>query len=286
MSDTQELHNVDVDVNENIEVEETMESIQEEVVEGSSFSITADDINLSEDLEAMFRGDELTEDFKQKATTIFEAAVVTKVNEKVELIEAQFETKLFEQAEILTEELSQKMSSYLDYVVEDWMEENKLAVEKGIRAEVAESFLTGLKGLFEEHYVDIPEEEANVVEEMIERVEELEESLNSEIAKNVQLSESVEEFKKGVLIEKATEGLTESEKEKFKGLAESVKFLDEESFCTKLDYIKESYFSDEEESISQYEFDDAEPLTEEAREKPLEGTMSAYVNAISRSIKK
>jgi hypothetical protein len=249
--------------------------------------VTAEDVTVTEDVAAMFEGaEDISEDFKDKATVIFEAAVVSKVNEQLEKISTNFEAELSEEVEKLQKELTENLDQYLDYVVEQWMEENRLAVEQGLKAEMVEDFLKGLKGLFEDHYVEIPEEKVDVVEELATKAEELESKLNEQIEKNVDLHSVVEQYKRDQLIESVAGDLTDTQKAKFETLAEGIDFVDAESFTNKLTIVRESYFGKGEEVSSSYVLDDDEPLTEETSEKAVDPGMANYVNAISRSIKK
>ena len=249
--------------------------------------ITSEDVSVAEDVSAMFEGaEDLNEEFKEKATTIFEAAVVAKVNEQLEKISVNFEAELSEEVETVRKEMTENLDQYLDYVVEQWMEENRLAVEQGLKAEMVEDFLKGLKGLFEDHYVEIPDEKVDVVEELAARTEELESKLNEQIEKNVELRGVVEQYDRGQLIESVSNGLTDTQKAKFETLAEGIDFSDEESFVNKLTIVKESYFGNGDETTSSYELDDDEPLSEETSEKAVPSEMATYVNAISRSVKK
>jgi len=271
---------------EGIEAEE--EAIEEVHSVRELPKITAEDLTVAEDVSAMFEGaEDLNEDFKEKAAVIFEAAVVSKVNEQLEKISTNFEAELSEEVEKMQKELTENLDSYLDYVVEQWMEENRLAVEQGLKAEMVEDFLKGLKGLFEEHYVEIPDEKVDVVEELATKAEDLESKLNEQIEKNVELHSIVEQYKRDQLIESVSEDLTDTQKAKFETLAEGIDFADEETFVKKLHIVKESYFGNVEESTSSYDFDDDEPLVEEAQaDKPADPAMANYVSAISRSIKK
>lgn len=249
--------------------------------------ITSEDVSVAEDVSAMFEGaEDLNEEFKEKATTIFEAAVVAKVNEQLEKISVNFEAELSEEVETVRKEMTENLDQYLDYVVEQWMEENRLAVEQGLKAEMVEDFLKGLKGLFEDHYVEIPDEKVDVVEELAARAEELESKLNEQIEKNVELRGVVEQYDREQLIESVSNGLTDTQKAKFETLAEGIDFSDEESFVNKLTIVKESYFGNGDETTSSYELDDDEPLSEETSEKAVPSEMATYVNAISRSVKK
>ena len=249
--------------------------------------ITSEDVSVSEDVSAMFEGaEDLNVEFKEKATTIFEAAVVAKVNEQLEKISVNFEAELSEEIETVRKEMTENLDQYLDYVVEQWMEENRLAVEQGLKAEMVEDFLKGLKGLFEDHYVEIPDEKVDVVEELAAKTEELESKLNEQIEKNVELRGVVAQYDRSQLIESVSNGLTDTQKAKFETLAEGIDFSDEETFTNKLHIVKESYFGKGEEVTSSYQLDDDEPLAEETSEKTIPSERAGYVNAISRSIKK
>jgi len=249
--------------------------------------ITSEDVSVSEDVSAMFEGaEDLNVEFKEKATTIFEAAVVAKVNEQLEKISVNFEAELSEEIETVRKEMTENLDQYLDYVVEQWMEENRLAVEQGLKAEMVEDFLKGLKGLFEDHYVEIPDEKVDVVEELAAKTDELETKLNEQIEKNVELRGVVAQYDRGQLIESVSNGLTDTQKAKFETLAEGIDFSDEDAFTNKLHIVKQSYFGKGEEVTSSYQLDDDEPLAEETSEKTIPSEMAGYVNAISRSIKK
>jgi len=270
---------------ENVEFEE--DTIEEVHSARDLPKITAEDVSVTEDVSAMFEGaDDLTEGFKDKATTIFETAVVAKVNEQLEKISTNFEAELSEEVENVRKEMTENLDQYLDYVVEQWMEENRLAVEQGLKAEMVEDFLKGLKGLFEDHYVEIPDEKVDVVEELAAKTEELESKLNEQIEKNVELRGVVAQYDRSQMVESVSNGLTDTQKAKFETLAEGIDFSDEESFTNKLNIVRESYFGKGEDVTSSYQLDDDEPLLEETSEKTIPSEMAGYVNAISRSIKK
>jgi hypothetical protein len=202
-----------------------------------------DDIDLSDDVKALVSSDaDLSEEFKDKAATIFEAAVKTRIKEQTKILEAQFEKKLASETETVKEAMVEKVDSYLNYVVEEWMKENELAVERGIRTEIAEDFITGLKGLFKEHYIDVPEEKYNVLDDLTDQVKDLESKLNEQIEKNVNLSKDVSESNREKLIAQVSEDLADTEKEKFGSMAENVEYDSAEKFQEKLETIKESYF--------------------------------------------
>ena len=210
----------------------------EDVIEES-----IDDIDLSDDVKALVSSDaDLSEEFKEKAATIFETAVKTRIKEQTKIIEAQYEKKLASETETVKEAMVEKVDSYLNYVVDEWMKENELAVERGIRTEIAEDFITGLKGLFKEHYIDVPEEKYNVLDDLTGQVKDLEDKLNEQIEKNVNLSKDVSESNREKLIAQVSEDLADTEKEKFGSMAENVEYDSAEKFQEKLETIKESYF--------------------------------------------
>lgn len=217
---------------------EEVESSDDVIAEDS-----IDDIDLSDDVKALVSSDaDLSEEFKQKAALIFETAVKTRIKEQTKIIEAQYEKKLASETDTVKEAMVEKVDSYLNYVVEEWMKENELAVERGIRTEIAEDFITGLKGLFKEHYIDVPEEKYNVLDDLTNQVKELEDKLNEQIEKNVNLSKDVSESNREKLIAQVSEDLADTEKEKFGSMAENVEYDSAEKFQEKLETIKESYF--------------------------------------------
>ena len=218
--------------------EEVEPGDDEDVIEES-----IDDIDLSDDVKALVSSDaDLSEEFKEKAATIFETAVKTRIKEQTKIIEAQYEKKLASETETVKEAMVEKVDSYLNYVVDEWMKENELAVERGIRTEIAEDFITGLKGLFKEHYIDVPEEKYNVLDDLTGQVKDLEDKLNEQIEKNVNLSKDVSESNREKLIAQVSEDLADTEKEKFASMAENVEYDSAEKFQEKLETIKESYF--------------------------------------------
>jgi len=219
--------------------EEVESSDDEEVI--AEYSI--DEIDLSDDVKALVSSDaDLSEEFKEKAAIIFETAVKTRIKEQTKIIEAQYVKKLASETDTVKEAMVEKVDSYLNYVVEEWMKENELAVERGIRTEIAEDFITGLKGLFKEHYIDVPEEKYNVLDDLTGQVKDLEDKLNEQIEKNVNLSKNVSESNREKLIAQVSEDLADTEKEKFGSMAENVEYDSAEKFQEKLETIKESYF--------------------------------------------
>ena len=235
-------------------------------------------INVKEDVDALVEGEDLTEEFKDKAATIFEAAVKSKTREEVtrihENMTSEFEEKLEESVEALTE----KVDTYLNYVVEEWTKENELAIERGLKGEIAEDFISGLKQLFEDHYIDVPDEKYDVLEAQSEKIAELEEKVNNVMEQNIALTSVKSGLVREQVISEACEDLTDTEIEKFKSLTEDVDFADEESFKAKLDTLKESYFP---KTIVEQNFDDEDGGT--AQDIDTTEAMSAYMSAISRN---
>ena len=244
-----------------------------------------DDIDLSDDVKALVSSDaDLSEEFKDKAATIFEAAVKTRIKEQTKILEAQFEKKLASETETVKEAMVEKVDSYLNYVVEEWMKENELAVERGIRTEIAEDFITGLKGLFKEHYIDVPEEKYNVLDDLTDQVKDLEGKLNEQIEKNVNLSKDVSESNREKLIAQVSEDLADTEKEKFSSMAENVEYDSAEKFQEKLETIKESYFPKTkiEETTSADEVDSV--AANIPADAGTSDAMAAYTAAISKDL--
>jgi hypothetical protein len=236
------------------------------------------------DLSTIF-GDDLSEDFKQKATAIFEAAVIAKVNSEMDQITEALAEKFAEETEAYKESIVEKVDSYLNYVVENWMEENKLAVENGLRTEIAEDFISGLKVLFKEHYIEVPEEKYDVIGELQAKVAELEEDLNTQIENNVGLNSEVTELKKVMIISDLSEDLAETEKVKLNKLLEGIEFDNEQLFEEKVKVIKENYFRTDNTEITK-----TQALTEETEVNTPDfsgnDTITSYAKALSRSVKR
>ncbi len=262
---------------------EEVESSDDVIAEDSIEEV---EIDLTDDVKALVSSDaDLSEEFKQKAAIIFETAVKTRIKEQTKIIEAQYEKKLASETDTVKEAMVEKVDSYLNYVVEEWMKENELAVERGIRTEIAEDFITGLKGLFKEHYIDVPEEKYNVLEDLTNQVKELEGKLNEQIEKNVNLSKDVSESNREKLIASVSEDLADTEKEKFSSMAENVEYDSAEKFQEKLETIKESYFpkTKMDETASGDEVDSvAANLPADAG---TSDAMAAYTAAISKDLK-
>ena len=201
-----------------------------------------EEFNIEEDVEALVSGEDLTEEFKEKAKTIFEAALRSKVSEIKEALEEQYNQALQEEVQTIAEELQERADSYLEYVAEEWMHENQLAITRGIKEELTESFLVNLKGLFEQHYVSMPDEKYDVLENMVNKLDEMEDKLNEQIEKNIQLSKRLCEAVAEGIFDDVADGLAATQKEKLASLAESVEFESEESYREKLETLRESYF--------------------------------------------
>ena len=227
-----------------VEIEDSQEVVSEDQSEEATEEAIVDEgINIEDDVNALLGGEELSEEFKERAKTIFEAALNSKINEIQETLEIQYEQKLNEEKEELKVSLQERVDSYLEYVAEEWMTENQLAIEHGLKTEMTESFLSGMKGLFEEHYVTIPEEKYDVLESMVEKLDEMETKLNEQIDKNIGLNKRLAESTAVSVLDQVSEGLAQTQKEKLASLAESVEFESEEEYREKLETLKESYFS-------------------------------------------
>ena len=233
-------------------------------------------INVAEDVDALVQGEDLSEDFQKKAATIFEAAVKSKVRSEVERIEEEKTQEISEEVETFKTELAEKVDGYLDYVVKEWMTENELAIERGLKGEIAEDFIGGLKTLFEEHYIDVPDEKYDILESQAQKIEELEGKLNETINKLTEKNKIENSLVKEQVIAKVSQDLAETQTEKFASLVEDVEFTDEKSFEEKLNTLKENYFP---KSVP------SETLTEEneeTKEIDVSGAMAAYMSAIKR----
>ena len=253
----------------------------EDVEEDGEETLAETQYDFTEDVDALIAGEELSEEFRAKAATIFEAAVTAKVNAEVAALTEAFESTLTEEVEKIQTELAEKVDDYLTYAAESWMKENALQIEHGIKTEMAESFFNGLKGLFLEHNFTVPEEKFNLLDGMVEEIDEMEAKLNEQIDANVALNKRIGEFVKMEIVNECATGLAETQKEKLASLAEGVEFETEEDFRKKVETIKESYFTRKAElteSVSEPTEEASEPLVEET----VSGSMSKYVDAIAR----
>lgn len=264
--------------------EESEESEDEEVVSEETdqeAEKVAINVDMSEDVEALLSGETLSEEFKDKAKTIFESAVNTRVESEVARIQEAFEETLTEEIENITETLSESVNDYLNYVVEQWMKENEIAIVSGLRSELTEEFISGLRNLFAENYIDIPEDKVNVIEEMAAQVQDLEERLNEEIDRNVELVKSINESKKEIAINNILEGLSDVQTAKMRQLAENVEYEDSKTFERKLKTLRESYFTavpvKNDQAIDNDTTDETQPLNES-----VAPGMDIYVKALGK----
>jgi len=257
---------------------EEIESAEEEVLEEEEIVSEDEGIDIEEDVNALLGGEELSEEFKEKAKVIFEAALTSKIKEIQETLEVQFETKLDEERETLKVALTERVDSYLEYICQEWMTENELAIEHGLKTEMTESFLSGMKGLFEEHYVTIPEEKYDVLESMVDKLDDMETKLNEQIDKNIGLNKRLAESVSDNILDNVSEGLAATQKEKLASLAESVEFESEEVYREKLETLKESYFSRTPTTKS----DAPQTLSEgvDSTPAPVAGSMDAYLRTM------
>lgn len=237
---------------------------------------------VKEDIDALMNGEDLSEEFRQKATTIFEAAVMTRVNEELARIEEEFDSRLQEAIEKNKEGLVEQVDGYLDYVVEQWIAQNELALERGMKSEIVEGFISGLKGLFQEHYIDIPEEKFDVLGALEEQVATLEEKLNEQVAVNVEMNKTLGALKRSEIVSEISEGLADTEVEKLKGLAEELSYEDEESFKVKVQTIRENYFNTKAQADIKSVVTDA-PVDQLTEEVKLDPAMAAYTSILNRN---
>ena len=271
-------------------VAEAEEETAEEVVaeeETTEEEVVAEEeeYNMEEDVEALLQGEDLSEEFQEKARTIFETAIKAKVAQVQEELTAQYEEALEEQVSSIKEELTDRVDAYLEYVAEEWMTENQLAVEQGLKTEMTESFLVGMKSLFEDHYVTIPEEKYDVLSTMVEKLDEMEDKLNEQIKSNIALKQRLAESVADTIFSEVCEGLALSQKEKLASLAENVEFDSEDTYREKLVTLRNSYFPanagaqrDNSENISEN--------TETSAQPAVSGLMESYLSTLTRVSKK
>ena len=263
-------------------VKEAIETPEEEVVAESE---AKEELSVEEDVNALLAGEELSEEFQTKAKTIFEAAINSKVAAVKEELEADHIKAIKEETAELKGEITERVDSYLEYVADEWMQENKLAVDQGIKAELSESFMTGLKGLFEEHYVSIPEDKYDVLESMVNKLDDMESKLNEQIERNVALNKRLAESTSDGILSEVSDGLAVTQKEKLASLAESVEFESESDYREKLVTLRESYFPSKVAASAQR--DNSENISEESSPaNDVSGSMANYLSTMQRVIKK
>ena len=268
----------EVEITDEQEVVAEDELTTDEVVAEEETVEETVEIDVEDDVNALLGGEELSEEFRAKAKTIFEAAINSKVIAIREEIVREHEEKLSEEVEEIKVELQERVDSYLEYVADEWFVENQLAVENGLKADMTESFLEGMKGLFEEHYVQIPEEKYDVLKSMVEKLDDMETKLNEQIEKNIALNKGLAEATADGILESVSEGLAATQKEKLASLAESVEFESDEEYREKLETLKESYFPHKSATTSK-----TETLSEGVASAPedISGSMAQYVKTLS-----
>ena len=272
-------HTAKLEETENAETEEALQKLEDAKAE---IEDKIKNISVKEDVEALINADDtLSEEFKVKAATIFEAAVKSRVRSEIERIDDELNTEKETEIAAIKEEVSEKVDTYLNYVVEEWTKENELAIERGLKGEIAEDFISGLKQLFEDHYIDVPDEKYDVLEAQSEKISELEERLNEEMQKNINLITDKSELVREQVISEVSEDLADTEIEKFKSLTEDLVFTDEESFREKLDTLKDNYFP---KTVVDQSFDDEDGSTAQDTVDTTDA-MKTYMSAISRNHK-
>ena len=286
MKEEEELEDEDLieeeseeEIEDVLEEDAAEEGGEEDEEEEETEEVVEEEFDIEEDVNALMEGEDLSEEFKEKAKTIFEAAIISRVNQIKEEIEAVYEERLVEEVKEIAEALSERVDSYLEYVADEWFNENSLSVENGLKEELTESFMTGLKGLFEDHYVTIPEDKYDVLESMVEKLDEMETKLNEQIEKNVSLNKRLAESVANGIFDEISEGLADTQKDKLASLAESVEFESEEEYREKLETLRESYFPSRVVSPSAR----TETLSEGVDHAPedISGSMSAYLKTLS-----
>ena len=286
---------VEVEVEEDQEIVSEEETTEEEVVseeETTEEEVVAETteeseevIDVEEDINALISGEELSEEFQEKARTIFEAAIRTKIAEIKEEMKSEYEKSLVEEVAAVKAELSERTDAYLEYVADEWISENQLAVEHGLKTEMTESFLTGMRGLFEDHYVTIPEEKYDVIHSMVEKLDEMEDKLNEQINKNVALNKRLSESVADVILADVSEGLALSQKEKLASLAENVEFESESNYREKLATLRDSYFSTNP-SAQRNHSENISEGAEGGHQPEVSGLMESYLQTLNRVSKK
>ena len=280
---------------DDVEFDEEGNEIVSEVKKETKEVVAKEEFNLESDVQALIEGEELSDEFKEKAATIFEAAVFARVNDeistRIDKLDEQYKTELQEAIENNRTVMIEKVDDFMNYVVKEWMQENELAVDKGIRSEIVEDFMVGLKNLFVEHYVDIPDEKVDLVDDLFAKVEDLEGSLNSEIQKNIDSSKELKEYKKMDSLYTVSEGMTEVDQEKMIKLAEGIEYENEESYTEKLQIIKDKYFraedAEEKQVLTEEDTqDDMEPNEDNSSDTAMAEapeSIRQYAQAISRT---
>ena len=261
------------------------EEVDEEEVDSTDEEEVEEEFSIEEDVNALLAGEDLSEEFQEKARTIFETAIKSKVAEIKESLQSSYEQALVEEIEVIKEGLIDRVDAYLEYVADEWVAENALAVEHGLKTEMTESFLQGMKGLFEDHYVSIPEDRYDVIESMVDKLDEMEGKLNEQIQRNVALNRRLAESVADVIFADVAEGLALSQKDKLASLAENVEFDSEANYREKLVTLRESYFP----TNTGAQRDDSETLSEstdvQSQQPQVDGRMATYLQTLGRVAK-
>ena len=287
----EEVIEEETDEEEDLEASEEggEEEVEEESEEEEEEEVVEEDFNIEEDVNALLAGEDLSEEFQEKARTIFEAAIKSRVGEIKESLEESYAAALVEEIDIIKSQLTERVDSYLEYVADEWFQENALAVEHGLKTEMTESFLSGMKSLFEDHYVSIPEDRYDVIESMVDKLDEMEAKLNEQIERNVALNRRLAESVADVIFADVAEGLALSQKDKLASLAENVEFESEADYREKLVTLKNSYFSANtgtQRSISENLSEEVTTSEKEDLNESVSPRMAAYLDTLARASKK
>ena len=284
---------VETDLDEEIETDEIVEDLEEIIETETSVSdhqITSEDLDVQEDIDAMLNGQDLSEEYQEQVKTIFEAAVVNKVNEKIEDIYSTYESDIESHVVEIRQELSEKVDEYLSYVASEYITENKLAIESGLKMEIMENFMSGIKGVFEENYIELPEEKLDLYSEALETLDSKESELNEQFEKNIQLNKRLVELEKDIVLMNVTEGLTDTQVDKIRNLSENVEFDNTDDMTKKITLIKDNYFPSEtsvesgilDESALETSVEDSPVVQEENKVQSPRNIMDVYAHALNK----
>ena len=289
----EEASDDETDLDEEIEtdeIDEDLEEILETETSVADHQITSDDIDVQEDIDAMMNGQDLSEEYQEQVKTIFEAAVVNKVNEKIEDIYSNYESDIESHVVEIRQELSEKVDEYLSYVASEYITENKLAIESGLKMEIMENFMSGIKGVFEDNYIELPEEKLDLYSEALETIDSKESELNEQFEKNIQLNKRLVELEKDIVLMNVTEGLTDTQVDKIRTLSENVDFENTNDMTKKITLIKNNYFPSEtsvesgilDESALETSVEDSPVVQEENKVQSPRTIMDVYATALNR----
>ena len=292
-SEVEEASEDETDLDEEIEtdeIDEDLEEILETETSVADHQITSDDLDVQEDIDAMLNGQDLSEEYQEQVKTIFEAAVVNKVNEKIEDIYSNYESDIESHVVEIRQELSEKVDEYLSYVATEYVTENKLAIESGLKVEIMENFMAGIKGVFEDNYIELPEEKLDLYSEALETIDSKESELQEQFEKNVQLNKKMVELQKDIVLMNVTEGLTDTQVEKVKMLSENVDFDNTNDMTKKITLIKNNYFPSEtsvesgilDESALETSVEDSPVVQEENKVQSTRTIMDVYTHALNK----